>query len=90
MNTILLTSLYNIFVKNLWNETAEGVVNFIDHKFEKDMESKLEKFATKEDLYKTRVELKDDIHNSKVDLIKWIVTLWVAQALIILGLYLKK
>ena len=49
------------------------------------MESKLEKFATKEDLYKTRVELKDDIHNTKVDLIKWIVTLWVAQASIILG-----
>ena len=79
MSTILLTKLYNSFVKNLGNETAEGIVNFIDYRIEKDMETKLEKFAKKEDLYKT-----------KLDLIKWIITLGAALALMILGLYFKK
>ena len=79
MSTILLTSLYNIFVKNLGKETADSVVNFIDHKFEKELESKFQNFATKEDLYKT-----------KVDLIKWFITLWIVQALMIIGLYLRK
>ena len=90
MNTILLTKLYNIFVKNLGNETAEGIVNFIDHKFDRDMENKSEKFSTKEELYNTKVDLRAEMHNTKVDLIKWIVTLWIAQALMIMGLYFKK
>lgn len=79
MSTIFLTKLYNIFVKNLGKETADCLLNFIDYKFKQDMENKSQNFATKEDLYKT-----------KVDLIKWFITLWIAQALMIMGLYFKK
>lgn len=101
MNRILITKLHNNFVKNLGNETAEDVVNFIDNKFEMDMENKSEKFSTNEELYNTKTELKEDgykirvdlreeMHNMKVDLIKWMVTLWLALALMIMGLYFKK
>ena len=101
MSTMFLTKLYNSFVKNLGQETANALVKYVDYKFEKDMQNKAQNFATKEelynsklsfkeDLYNAKVELKGDIHKTKVDLIKWIITLWIAQSIMIIGLYLKK
>jgi len=37
-----------------------------------------------------RLATKEDLANTKVDLIKWIFALWVTLALMIIGLYLKK
>ena len=75
-------------------EAAEGVVNYIDHKLEKDMENKSQQFATKEDLFDTKVTLKDEMYKMKVDLIKWMVTLGVSLGValgsMIIGLYFKK
>lgn len=50
------------------------------------MESKTQRHATKEDL----ALLKQDLANTKVDLIKWVFAMWVTLALMIVGLYLKK
>ena len=90
MSIMFLTKLYNSFVKNLGQETADDLVKFVDYKFEKDMENKTQNFVTKEDLYKVKVDLEGQIQKSKVDLIKWFITLWIAQAIMIIGLFLKK
>ncbi|HKC37168.1 MAG TPA: hypothetical protein VKB95_13930 [Chitinophagaceae bacterium] len=76
---ISLTKLYDLLSSRLGNEAAENLTTFIAEKIKDEVESKTQRLATKEDLA-----------NTKVDLIKWIFALWVTLALMIIGLYLKK
>jgi hypothetical protein len=85
MSAITLIQLYEMLASKWGKETAESVTNFIELKFNKEMENKTQVLATKDDL--TKLEVK--ISNSKVDIIRWVVTLWVMLVLMILGLYLK-
>ena len=79
MTVISLTKLYDLPSSRLGNEAAENLTTFIAEKIKDEVESKTQRLATKEDLA-----------NTKVDLIKWIFALWVTLALMIIGLYLKK
>jgi hypothetical protein len=54
------------------------------------MEGIAQIFAIKEDLYKVERKLEQKINETKVDLIQWMVTLWILQNLLILFLFLKK
>ena len=71
--------LYELLKAKLGEKEAEAFVEIlekkVDHKFE---DAKLT-IATKEDLA-----------NTKVDLIKWMVGFWIAQMAAIIGLYLNK
>ena len=44
----------------------------------------------KDDIAKLRLATQQDIANTKVDLIKWMVGFWIAQMAAIIGLYLTK
>ena len=79
MTIISLTKLYDLLTSKLGKETAENLSTFIAEKIKDEVENKTQRLATKEDLA-----------NTKVDLIKWIFALWVTLALMIIGLYLKK
>ena len=85
MNAMALIQLYEILASKWGKETAESVTNFIELKINKEMENKTQVLATKDDL--TKVEVR--ISNSKVDIIRWVATLWIMLVLMILGLYLK-
>jgi len=79
MTEISLTKLYDLLTSKPGKETAENLTTFIAEKIKEDVENKAQRLATKEDLA-----------NTKVDLIKWIFAFWVTLALMIIGIYLKK
>lgn len=105
MNTINL-SLYNVLRKelNLTEEKSQNVAKAIQEVVaEKDIDTKnfvtgeLKGVATKTDLAELKTELKTDIANlrtemkaDKTDTIKWVVGVFIALALMIIGLYFKK
>lgn len=45
--------------------------------------------STKEDITLARAEIRTEIQQAKVDMLKWFVGLFMALALMIIGLYLK-
>ena len=73
-------------VTDLIKETQQNSFEIIS----KNLATKAELFATKtelkEEILLNKTELKDEIHQVKVDLIKWIVTLLLAQTGIIAAL----
>ena len=70
--------VYEIFKAKLGEKEAETVIEYFEAKAEA-------KYLEKRDMLAT----KEDIANSKVDLIKWMVGFWIAQMAAIVGLYLK-
>ena len=70
--------VYEIFKAKLGEKEAETIIEYFEAKAEAKYNEKRDVLATKE-----------DITNSKVDLIKWMVGFWVAQMVAIVGLYLK-
>ena len=59
-------------------EKAKTITEYIEAKVEKQLNEKTTVFTTKEDLA-----------NTKVDLIKWMVGFWLIQMATIIGLYIK-
>lgn len=80
--TITVTQLYQLLSKKLNHETAEALTTYISEyvteNVKEEVDTKAKTLATKEDLAQT-----------KLDLIKWLVSLFVTLALMIIGLYLK-
>ena len=80
--TITITQLYQLLSKKLNQETAEALTTYISEyvteNIKEEVDTKVKTLATKEDLAQT-----------KLDLIKWLVSLFVTLALMIIGLYLK-
>jgi len=70
--------VYEIFKTKLGEKEAETIIEYFEAKAEGKYNEKRDVLATKE-----------DIANSKVDLIKWMVGFWIAQMAAIIGLYLK-
>jgi hypothetical protein len=70
--------VYEIFKTKLGEKEAEIIIEYFEAKAEAKYNEKRDVLATKE-----------DIANSKVDLIKWMVGFWIAQMAAIIGLYLK-
>lgn len=78
MSAITITKLYDLLAGKLGRETAENLTNFIENKINQELESKTTIFATKEDLAKLEGELKAKISDSKSEVIKWMVVLWLS------------
>lgn len=70
--------VYEIFKTKLGEKEAETIIEYFEAKAESKFQQKKDVLATKE-----------DIANSKADLIKWMVGFWLAQMAAIIGLYLK-
>lgn len=77
--SIIITQLYQSLSKKLGNDTAEELTSFITQDISDKIEQRSSSLATKE-----------DVANAKVDMIKWLVGLFITLALMIVGLYLKK
>ena len=71
--------VYEIFKIKLGEQEAAKVIEFIDAKAEEKAKQKADTLASKEDLA-----------NTKVDIIKWMVGIWIIQMAAILGLYMNK
>jgi hypothetical protein len=78
--------LFQILKQKLGEQEAEALVTFVDAKLKEANEQNLKVVATKEDIAILRTE----IAASKTDTIKWLVTLFITLALMIIGLYFKK
>jgi hypothetical protein len=71
--------LYELLKAKLGEKEAEAFVEILEKKVDHKFDEAKQTLATKEDLA-----------NTKVDLIKWMVGFWVAQMAAIIGLYLNK
>jgi len=82
MPTITITRLYELVSVKLGKETAENLTTFIEEKISSEVETKATILATKENLAETKAEL-----------IKWMFIFWVGQVITTFGfilLFLKK
>lgn len=76
---ISITQLYSLLSEKLDKDTAENLTAYIEAKIDKTVVDKTNHLASKEDLA-----------NTKIDMIKWFVGLFITLALMIIGLYFKK
>lgn len=70
--------LFNALKGKLGEKEAEELVLFVKTAVKENIENEISNIATKKDLAET-----------KVDIIKWVVGIFFALALMIIGLYLK-
>jgi hypothetical protein len=73
MKTQELT-VYEMFKLHMGEHEARTIMEFMDAKAEEKINQKKEIFLTKED---------------KVDMLKWIIGMWVVQMMATAGLYLR-
>ena len=71
--------LFEMLKAKLGQQEAEAFVEILEKKVDHKFEDAKQTIATKEDL-----------DNTKVDLIKWMVGFWIAQMAAIIGLYMNK
>jgi hypothetical protein len=71
--------LYELLKAKLGEKEAEAFVEILEKKVDDKFNDAKQNLATTEDLA-----------NTKVDLIKWMVGFWIAQMAAIIGLYLNK
>ena len=84
MSTIEL-KVYEIFKNRFSEKEAEMVIEFFEAKTEKKYEEKKDVLATKEDIG----QLRKEISESKIDIIKWMVAMWIAQMAAIIFLMIR-
>jgi hypothetical protein len=72
-------SLFNALKSKLGEKEAEDLVAFVKESVRENIKPELENLVSKKDLAET-----------KVDIIKWMVSLIFGLALMIIGLYIKK
>ena len=77
--------LFQILKQKIGEKEAEALVAFVDSKLKESNESNLKILATKEDIANLRSEIKE----SKIDVIKWVFAFFVTMMLAIIGLYFK-
>ena len=96
--------LYKLLSEKLGSDTTEAMFKYIDNKTERAVEATIKTLATKDDLAKAVINLKDDIANvrydlrkeiseSKADNIKWMFIFWIGQVgatLAFILLFVKK
>ena len=74
--------LFNALKKKLGEKEAEELVSFVKKSVEEKFEKETEHLVTKGDL-------KTEIAKLKVEMIKWVVALFITLSLMIIGLYFK-
>jgi hypothetical protein len=67
MGMISITKLYDSLAIKLGKATADDLITFVQNRNDKDLESKLSIFATKEDLVKGLGDLESKISESKLE-----------------------
>lgn len=75
---ISITQLYSLLSEKLDKDTAESLTAYIETKIDKTVVDKTSHLVSKEDLA-----------NTKIDMIKWFVGLFITLALMVIGLYFK-
>lgn len=75
---ISITQLYALLTEKLDKDVAEHLTRYIDHKINQTMTDKTNHLASKEDLA-----------NTKSDILKWFIGLYIPLALLLAGLYFK-
>jgi hypothetical protein len=95
--TVMNLKLYNLLKNDLHlpDGKAEEFVQVMDDLIQGDKEKSAAEYKSlfKEDLSKLELKVSDlrvEIKETKVDTIKWMVGLFFALALMIIGLYIKK
>ena len=94
MSTTATIRLYEMLKPKLGDQEARMFIQHFEESFDEQFTSKSNELATRSDLKlevsELRGELRIEIAQSKVDLIKWMVGFWIAQMAAIVGLYLTK
>lgn len=70
--------VYEIFKNKMGEQEATTIIEYFEHNAE-------QKYMEKKDILAT----KDDLNQTKVDIIKWVFAFFITLALMIAGLYLK-
>jgi len=82
MSSVSITKLYNLLTLKMGKEAAENLTSYVEEKINEEFNNKQQVFAIKEDLA-----------NSKTDIIKWMFVFWIGQICASFGfilLFLKK
>jgi hypothetical protein len=77
MPTVL--ELYEKLKPKLGEAEARSLLEFIETSVER-------RAATKEDLEQVKAELRQEIHNVKVDLLKWSFAFWIGNIAVLSGI----
>ena len=94
--SLKIYEILSVHSKN--NEDAKSIVQSIEKVIDEKVEEKtivFEKIVTKyienlrQEMYKT-FSTKQDLSEAKVDIIKWMVAMWIAQMAAIIFMILKK
>lgn len=75
-------SLYKALRNKLGDETASELVEFVKSEVNTEMGRKTDTFLTKED----KLDLIEKMNKDKIDLIKWMVALWVSAIGLIIAI----
>ena len=82
MSAISLTRLYELLLPKLGKEATENLITFNEAKIKSELENTYKHLASKEDLA-----------NTKSEIIKWMFVFWVSQVIATFGfilLFLRK
>lgn len=71
--------LFTLLREKVGEEQARTLTEYIEGKVKSEVEASKQTLATREDLA-----------NTKVDLIKWMVGFWISQMAAVIGLYLVR
>ena len=71
--------LYDLLKSKLGEKEAETFMEVLEEKVQLNV-----------DTFKSSLATKEDFHQTKIDLIKWVFVFWISLMLMIAGLYLKK
>lgn len=87
MATIAISEiqLFDALKGKLGDKEAEELVSFVKVKVENEINEQSSRFSTREDI----LNLETKLAETKVDIIKWVVGIFFALAMMILGLYIK-
>jgi hypothetical protein len=89
MTSISITHLYTLLSEKVGKETAEHLTDYIEDKIKEEVQAQSNVLATKQDF----VNLKQDICDTRADMIKWMFIFWIGQVAATFGfilLFLKK
>ena len=74
--------LFQILKAKLGEREAEQLVSYVKGEVKNEFENKKDILATKEDVFL----VKQDLHDTKAELIKWMFLFWVGQVAVTIGI----
>ena len=72
-------NIYNVLKGKIGDSEARDLIQFID-----------ERSANGKDELATKIFVAKEISDAKTEIVKWVVGIFIALALMIIGLYIKK